>query len=187
TFSFPVRPLGVALAANPDPDTDLQAVSFSAVPAGGLPPYSYLWAFGDGSPGATLRQPTHTYSAPGSYSVSVAVTDALEHEVSADLLLHVAYSSPLSAAPTYSYTGGIGCGGGPGSAVELHFSANALGGTPPLSDNWTFSDGTTATGATVTITPSHAISFANLTVRDAQGQVYTTSILVAPDVSMCPS
>jgi len=71
--------------------------------------------------------------------------------------------------------------------VELHLSANALGGTPPLRDNWTFSDGTTATGATVTITPSHAISFANLTVRDAQGQVYTTSILVAPDVSMCPS
>ncbi|HLM91826.1 MAG TPA: PKD domain-containing protein [Thermoplasmata archaeon] len=186
TFTFPIRPLGVTLAASPDPDPAHEAVSFSAVPVGGFPPYSYLWAFGEGTSGATLRQPTHTYSAPGNYSVSVSVTDALEHEVSADLRLPVAYSSPLSAAPTYSYTGGVGCSGGPGSPVQLHFSANALGGSPPLSDNWTFSDGTTASGAAVTITPSPAISFANLTVRDAQGQVYTTSILVGPDVTMCP-
>ncbi|MGA8664955.1 MAG: PKD domain-containing protein [Thermoplasmata archaeon] len=184
--SFSVHPLGVRLLASPNPDPAQQPVSFSAVPAGGLAPYSYAWAFGDGTPGATVRQPLHHYPAPGNYSVSVRVSDALGDEVASDLVVHVDYSSALSAAPTYSYTGGIGCGGGSGAPVHLEFSADAVGGTPPLSYNWTFSDGATAEGATVNVSANLPITSAKLTVRDAQGQSYVTSFSVGPDSISCP-
>ena len=36
---------------------------------------SYLWNFGDGSPTSTDANPLHTYLAPGSYTVTVSVTD----------------------------------------------------------------------------------------------------------------
>ncbi|HEY7025568.1 MAG TPA: PKD domain-containing protein [Candidatus Limnocylindrales bacterium] len=37
---------------------------------------SYLWDFGDGS-GKTSPHPSHTYSAPGQYTVTLTVTDSL--------------------------------------------------------------------------------------------------------------
>ena len=37
---------------------------------------TYLWDFGDGS-GKTSSHPSHTYQAPGQYSVTLTVTDSL--------------------------------------------------------------------------------------------------------------
>lgn len=37
-------------------------------------PKTWAWTFGDGSPGATTPNPTHTYTAPGSYQVTLTVT-----------------------------------------------------------------------------------------------------------------
>ncbi len=42
----------------------------------GTPPMSYVWTFGDGSPGGTGATPTHTYTGTGSYTVTLKVTDA---------------------------------------------------------------------------------------------------------------
>jgi PKD repeat protein len=40
-------------------------------------PVSYSWAFGDGSTSTSTEQnPSHTYTAPGTYNVSLTVTDA---------------------------------------------------------------------------------------------------------------
>lgn len=41
-----------------------------------LGPGTYSWSFGDGSPAATSTSVFHTYAAPGSYTVSLSVTDA---------------------------------------------------------------------------------------------------------------
>jgi gliding motility-associated-like protein len=41
----------------------------------GTGPLSYSWRFGDGSPGSVLASPTHTYSSPGMYSVTLIATD----------------------------------------------------------------------------------------------------------------
>ena len=41
----------------------------------GLPPFTYLWDFGDNTT-STLSNPTHTYSAPGQYTICLSVTDA---------------------------------------------------------------------------------------------------------------
>jgi hypothetical protein len=50
-------------------------ISFSAQAAGGTPPYTYLWNFGDGSEqgGRTVQ---HVFSTPGVYTVTVTATDA---------------------------------------------------------------------------------------------------------------
>ena len=38
-------------------------------------PYNYVWNFGDGSPNSTAQNPTHTFPGPGSYTVTLTVTD----------------------------------------------------------------------------------------------------------------
>jgi PKD repeat protein len=49
--------------------------TISAVNNGGVPPYSYLWDFGDGTPTSTSISPTHTFPATGVYRVRLWVTD----------------------------------------------------------------------------------------------------------------
>jgi len=41
---------------------------------GGIPPYTYVWSFGDGGTSAT-EKPTHTYIQSGLYNVTLQVTD----------------------------------------------------------------------------------------------------------------
>lgn len=59
-------------------------------------PLRYAWDFGDGSPGSTLANPTHTYTSPGVYTANVMVADgeflvngAVTVSVSSALSLHV--------------------------------------------------------------------------------------------------
>jgi PKD repeat protein len=47
---------------------------FAASIKGGTPPYTVSWDFGDGSTSQENR-PTHIYSSPGEYTVTVTVTD----------------------------------------------------------------------------------------------------------------
>ncbi len=51
-----------------------EKVQFFGKIAGGFPPYSYEWNFGDGST-STLTAPSHEYRASGSYTVTLTVTD----------------------------------------------------------------------------------------------------------------
>jgi PKD repeat protein len=52
-------------------------VTFAAIIRGGVPPYSYHWDFGDGTPPSTEPMPTHTYESPGLFTVTLTVTDSL--------------------------------------------------------------------------------------------------------------
>lgn len=51
------------------------AVNFTGSASGGTAPYTYAWDFGDGT-SSTEQNPPHTYSASGSYPVTLTVTDA---------------------------------------------------------------------------------------------------------------
>lgn len=67
-----------------DPDADLVSRS---------------WDFGDGS-GSTLASPTHTYAAPGSYAVTLTVTDSRGHTSSTSLAVRV-LAPPTASFPAY--------------------------------------------------------------------------------------
>lgn len=50
-------------------------VVLSANVTGGIPPYTFLWTFGDGG-SSTAASPVHRYAGSGSYNASVTVTDS---------------------------------------------------------------------------------------------------------------
>jgi hypothetical protein len=66
--------LDCSATGNPMSGVAPLSVSFDASANGGLPPYAYVWRFGDGATGAGATQ-SHTYVPPGQYVASVQVTD----------------------------------------------------------------------------------------------------------------
>jgi len=72
---YTIPPLSAAIRASPSSSQVGQTVSFTASATGGTSPYSYAISFGDGAIG-TGRSPTHTYSAAGSYTVTLTATDS---------------------------------------------------------------------------------------------------------------
>lgn len=55
---------------------------------------NFLWDFGDGSPPSNLRNPIHTYQAPGTYFVRLIVSDTIAACSSSDTIL-----KPIRVAP----------------------------------------------------------------------------------------
>jgi outer membrane protein assembly factor BamB len=51
-----------------------QPVQFTGSTSGGYRPYTWHWNFGDGQT-STLQNPTHSYTNPGNYTVTLTVTD----------------------------------------------------------------------------------------------------------------
>jgi PKD repeat protein len=70
-----VTGLTVDFSADPTTATTRDAIHFSPYVAGGPEPYTYLWDFGNGDT-ATEASPAYTYPAAGTYTVTLAVTDA---------------------------------------------------------------------------------------------------------------
>lgn len=71
-----VAPLTIDSAvASPSSGDIPLSVSFSASISGGIPPYTYLWDFGDGNT-STDSAPTHEYADVGVYSPSLTVSDS---------------------------------------------------------------------------------------------------------------
>ncbi|TFH07758.1 MAG: PKD domain-containing protein, partial [Candidatus Atribacteria bacterium] len=51
-------------------------MTFVPQASGGTPPYSTLWTFGEGTSSSSVSQPTYTYAAAGTFSVTLKVTDS---------------------------------------------------------------------------------------------------------------
>ncbi len=109
---------------------------------------SYVWDFGDGSAPATGLNPTHTFATGGTYSVSLTVADngtpSLTGNASQSIQVNDGQavinitSGTTATAPgpvTVSFDGG---------------SSTAASGRTIVSYAWSFSNGGTATGQTVT-------------------------------------
>jgi PKD repeat protein len=125
---------------------------------------AYAWNFGDGvhASGAT---PTHRYAAPGTYTVTLTVTDSGGQHASA--------SQPVTVAPGPS-AAFVTSPSSPteGVAVAFDGTGSSIGGsgTAITSYAWSFGDGTLGTGPT----PSHTYATAGsyrvrLTVTDGAG------------------
>ncbi len=150
-----------------DVGTDL---GLSASVSGGIGPYNYSWAFGDGTygwGGAT----SHVYASTGTFLLELTVTDA-GGGVSATTA-----SVTVVPLPTVSLRAAPSTSTDVGRPVEL--TANVTGGTGSGSGTWTFGDGTNATGASVRHAYSTAGTFtASYAYVDGSGANASASLTI---------
>jgi PKD repeat protein len=185
----PTPPANVAPAARlsfaPAAPTSGSAVSFdgstSSDADGSV--VSHAWSFGDGG-SAAGAQPSHTFTQPGAYAVSLTVTDDKGATGTTSTSVVVAAPPPppppppanvpptarLSFAPTAPTTG---------TATTFDGSASSDPDGSVTSYAWSFADGATASGAQ----PSHSYSLAgtylvSLTVTDDKGATDSATVSV---------
>jgi uncharacterized repeat protein (TIGR01451 family) len=108
----------------------------------GTAPFSYAWNFGDGAT-SSQANPTHTYTAAGSYTVILTVTNACGSETQ---------TGSVNFAPKAGFLFDPGNEVSPGTRVTF---ANRSSGTGNLTYTWDFGDGSPASNET---NPSHTYS-----------------------------
>ncbi len=69
------KPPAAAFTANRVSGKAQLTVTFTDTSSG--TPTSWNWSFGDGTPNSTTRNPVHTYSKAGKYTVSLTATNAI--------------------------------------------------------------------------------------------------------------
>ena len=167
-------PLAVAFDASASSDPNSSGSSGIASIA------SYAWNFGDGSTGTGVK-PSHTYSTAGTYTVTLAVTDALGLISTNKATATITVTNP-NLPPTASFTD---------SVTNLTIAFNASGSRAPqgstLTYAWNFGDGSNGTG----VKPSHTYSAVGtytvtLTVTDALGLSSTTTNTVTTTAPVNP-
>ena len=90
------RPIAVASADKTSTSASTLTVQFSAEgsrdPDGGG--ITYAWDFGDGSPASAEANPSHTYSAVGTYRATLTVTDETDKTGTDDVTIVVGNAAP---------------------------------------------------------------------------------------------
>ena len=159
TMSF----YGSAHAADPASHSESTTIGSSAGTQGdGM----ISWNFGDGT---TELQPdsarfSHTFPGPGLYVVTASITDNLGNTYNRTQQVRI--DSPLKAAVVQT--------AGSGSGVELSVVGQG-GDANVLAARWTFSNGTTAYGTTITV---HKHLEGTVTITDGAGNTATASVRV---------
>ena len=165
----------VCIKAFTAPGNVRPAASFSATPiSGNVPltvaftdtstgtPTSWSWSFGDKT-SSTEKNPVHTYSKAGKYTVTLTVRNAAgSNAVTKSSYINV---GALPKAPTASFSASSTSGNAP---LKVQFTDKSTG--TPTSWNWSFGDGTSSTIKSPTHTYSTAGNYtAVLTVSNAAG------------------
>ena len=155
-----------------------QAVSFNAS-ASTASNAAYAWDFGDGSTGTGVTT-THPYPRPGNFTVTLTVTSDNGAASTSSRTVNVSGALPPQAANfTFSPTS-------PSINQSILFSAQQMGA--PVLDarfDWTFGDGSTGSGATVTKAFARAGTYAvSLRVTNAGGQTAATSRTVTVSAAL---
>jgi PKD repeat protein len=145
--------------------------SGSSDPDGSIVGYS--WSFGDGTTSATGPTTSHTYSAPGTYTVTLTVTD------SSGLQSPTSHQITIDGPPTASFTGPAS--GLAGASVSFNGSGSSDPDGSIVGYAWSFGDGTTSAAGP---SASHAYSApgtytVTLTVTDSSGLQSSTSHQIA--------
>ncbi len=118
-----------SVQGSPNPAIFGAPVNFNATVSWGTWPYTYAWAFGDGTTGGNLQNITHAYTTDGPFQVVLKVTDAVGDTAYGYLNVTIQLQAQIVASAT---------AGGPPLAVR--FSGGAVGGVPPYSFTWNFGD-----------------------------------------------
>ena len=148
-------------------------VTFSATGSGGVSPYAYAWSFGDGTNG-TGATVAHAYASATTFQVNVTLSDSAGHTATDVQFVTVggALTGEISVTPSLPL------------AYELvNFSANASGGFLPYTYSWTFGDGGSASGQTVThVYAAPGTYTVTVTVVDSAG--HSTVVTKVLDVAL---
>ena len=113
---------------------------------------AYNWNFGDGTPGATQRNPTHTFTTSGTYTVTLSVTDnngcgnSQSHQVT------------FHELPTAAFSYSASCGNSETQFTDYSF---APAGETITGWKWEFGDQTSA-GISTLKNPVHTYSKAGI-------------------------
>jgi PKD repeat protein len=110
-------------------------VYFTGSASGGCPPYTYSWDFDDSDgiqEDSNMQNPTHAYQNPGSYTVTLTVTDS-KYYTSIDTATATITPLEVEADAGGPYYGGVD--------VPIQFTGNAYEGSPPYEYYWDFGDG----------------------------------------------
>jgi PKD repeat protein len=132
---------------------------------------SYEWAFGDGST-ASGPTPTHVYADPGEYTVTLTVTDAAGNTATDTITVTTQDVTPPNADATSTLQ--------PTEDTTVEFDAtNSTDNVAIDSYEWTFGDGTSATGATATHAyPDSGRYTVTVTVTDTAGNVGRDTLII---------
>jgi PKD repeat protein len=132
---------------------------------------SYQWGFGDGA-SASGRAVQHAYSAPGTYTVILTVTNNGGRSATTSQTVSVDTSEAPTAEFSFSPSS-------PAAGQQIQFNASgsrAAAGRTIVRYDWAFGDGETQTGVIVnknyTVTGTFNVT---LTVTDDVGQIGTTT------------
>lgn len=142
---------------------------------------SYQWAFGDGTFGSGAN-PTKTYAAPGTYTVSLQVrTTAGQTGFASAIATVTRQTLPLSVSANGPYTGTLGS--------TITFVGSTNGASNPRFQ-WNFGDGSAGTGQSVSHSYRNAGTFTvSLTVTDlTTGQIAqaSTTATISPPPTPAP-
>jgi PKD domain/Galactose oxidase, central domain len=187
TWALEVPPT-VAIATPASTSETSAPVSWTVNVTGGTAPYEVLVAFGDGAVEALAGAgPTfvasHAFGALGAFVAQVNLTDAvgaLAHGASSSVTVTAGPEISADATPAVTDLG-----------VATTLSAGLVtGATGPVTYAWSFGDGTTGAGPSVShVYPRVGTFGANVTATDALGGVANASltVLVNRDPTLAPT
>ena len=145
----------------------------------GTGPFNYFWNFDDGGANSTSINPSHTFSAAGTYQVELTAITSVG--CSTTVSQNLVVSAPSSGGPTASFTNSTAGG----CAAGYNFTNTSTGATSYL---WDFGDGSTSNVANPTkgygATGTYTVT---LTASNGSGcQSVTSSSLVVSSVANGP-
>jgi PKD repeat protein len=128
-------------------------------------PTSWTWHFGDGSGPVTTRNPSHTYAAAGTYTVSLSIANSFGVTANTSQFVAVSLGTPPQADFTFQSSG-----------LNVAFLDASTGS--PTSWSWDFGDG----GSSTRQNPQHSYAAAGtynvtLTATNSAGSTSKTKLV----------
>jgi len=140
-------------------------VTFNASTTAGVGPFTFSWSFGDGGL-SVINSASHTYSTPGSFTVTLTARDSNRVNASSTQVIIV--------APVFT-VGFTNSPANPEADQPVTFNATLSGGVGNVSLSWDFGDNTSSTENPTTHTYTTSGFFlASITATDLDG-VSTTA------------
>ncbi len=159
----------VVVSASPGDATDVGVnVTLEANVSGGAGPGSSLWNLGDGAHASTAST-LYAWPTASIYDVGYVYTDAFGETATGSLtmIVNAKLTGEFSVVPASS---------SPQVGTLFTYTATPAGGTSPYTVEWSFGDGSTAAGASVTHAYASAGSYTvQVSIVDGVGETVGTT------------